>query len=64
MLDADEEEWWVYKNVEKGYLNYTPRSNYESWARTHPKDRKFYTVLARGLTQRQAKVMIDLARGD
>lgn len=64
MLDADEEEYVVYQNKDRGYFNYTPQSNYAYWARTHPRDRKFYTVIARGLTQEQARVMVALTRED
>ena len=61
MLD-DEEEWVVYRNKERGYFNYTSRHNYASWARTHPKDRKFYTIMARGLTMKQAEAIVRLTK--
>lgn len=62
MLWNDDEEWLVYQNVEKKYLNCIRESQYHSWAKTHPKDRKFYTILARGLTKTQAQAMVDLTK--
>ena len=56
----DEEEWLIYRHNERGYVNCTTVKNYRQWESNHPKDAEFYTVLAQGLTQKQATQMVRL----
>lgn len=62
MSDADEEEYVVYEALGRYYFQYTPRHNYEWWAKNNPKDREHYPIRARGLTKTQAQKMVDLTK--